>query len=742
MTKKILGIALLIACLLACTTGMAATFDFEDGADPGFIQSGDCALSVADFAHSGSYSLLVGKRTTNNWDAADYSYEALGIQGGDTVAVSFWAYSKADKAGNIGVGNAGGNYADLIVAEIQPETWTFVEGEFVVGEEPVNLRFKTNDDIVGADYYIDDVVIDVADPTMTKTVAATFDFEDAVDPGFIQSGTSTISVTDTAAFQGAYSLLVGQRTTNNWDAADYSYEALGIQAGDTVKVSFWALVKGTEAGVIGVGNAGGDYADLVTAEIAPEVWTRVAGEFVVGETPVNLRFKGNDALIGADYYIDNVKVEILRPAVTTLNYAYDFEDGENPGFFQSGTATIAVADVDGGKAIEVSQRTTNDWDSTDFPFDVLGLSSGDTVKVSFKAYHKGSELGQIQLGNGGGNYATLVAADVEPLTWTEIAGEFVVEDPINLRFKTDATLIGADYYIDDLAIAVVKPYLIKYYSNDIEGGIDAFVQSGTCSVEDSTAIFNSEATSVGSLRRTTNDWDALDILVEAIGAVPGDMVNMSFYLYADTVDEGDWGLGNGGGNYATLMSATVPGKTWTKIGGSFELAEVTNLRFKSMSENMLGVDFYVDDIQVEYYSLPADPDADIITAEAYGPSDANYDLATVYEMANGTTFQMVWNGTHVFTKLTVLDATVDSNDYVQVFADGMSKKVKRTKGEEIEGGYVLYTKNVCPGEAGDKFKFDVVVVDQSGESISWAGSEVLDTTELHEYGRVLLGPVE
>lgn len=727
---KILVLALALTCVAACACA-DTTIDLEDGVNV-FIQSGSCSPAVSgDNVHSGAYALAVTQRTTNDWDAADLPFDLVGLKAGDVVDISFWAMHKGSAAGQIQVGNAGGNYATLVGATVEPNVWTKVSGEFVVGETPLNLRFKTDASLVGVDYYIDDITVAVYDGTVTRTVVANYDFNDNVNPGFFQSGTATIKVED-----GMVS--VTQRTTNNWDSTDFPYETLGLQAGDTVKVAFMAMHKGSAAGQIVVGNGGGNYATLISATVEPNVWTEVRGEFVVGETPINIRFQTDAALIGADYYIDDLWIAVVRPAVTTYSYAYDFEDGVNPGFFQSGSCTIGVADG----ALTITQRATNNWDAADLGAADLKIAAGDTVKVTFDVYHNGDAAGVAAVGEGGGSYADLITGTVEPKTWTTISGEYVQSEKApNLRFKLDNNLVGVDYQIDNVKIEVVKPYLIKSYANDLEAGIGAFIQSGSCSVVAATNA-NSGAGAVGCEQRTTNDWDAIDLLLAETGIQAGDHVKMSFYLYADTSAEGAWGVGEGGGSYATLISATIPGKTWTLIEGEFDVSEkAPNLRFKSMSEEMKGVSFYVDDISIEYYTPPVDPDADIITAVAY-PAAKDFTNAAVNEIAGGHTFKVCYDGVYVYTEVFVADATKEKGDVVSVFIDGVQKMVKRSKGEEVEGGYVVTIKQLYPAAEGDKLKYDVCITDVSVGDVSWAGSEVIDATETHVYGRVLMGAAE
>lgn len=202
-----LAALLLLLCAAACAEPLS--FDFEDGVNPGFFQSGQCKLTVSDrWAHGGGKALLVSGRAQNDWDAADFSSADLGISGGDRVTVSFWAYHEGAEEGVIGVGYAGGSYATVVSAIAQPGQWTLVEGSFVMDATVQNLRFKTDGSLAGADYALDDIVITVsgagaqAQPTATPAprslgVVYHSDFSNGTD-GWYARGAQNTQVAVTA----------------------------------------------------------------------------------------------------------------------------------------------------------------------------------------------------------------------------------------------------------------------------------------------------------------------------------------------------------------------------------------------------------------------------------------------------------------------------------------------------------------------------------------------------------------
>lgn len=176
--------------------------------------------------------------------------------------------------------------------------------------------------------------------------------------------------------------------------------------------------------------------------------------------------------------------------------SFDFEDGANPGFFQSGSCTISVRNdtaASGQYALAVTGRATNDYDAADYNHSKLNLTAGDTVTISFKAYHEGETAGEISVSYGGGSYDVLASKKVNPKEWTEVSGTFTVGTPQNLRFKTDASLVGIDYYIDDISInvshlsdlPVVEDTSFQAYTSDFTAGTDGWYarSAGTASIE-------------------------------------------------------------------------------------------------------------------------------------------------------------------------------------------------------------------------------------------------------------------
>lgn len=437
--KRLFFLALCLALLLSGVAYADVVYDFEDGQNPGFVQSGSCALEVStEKANAGTYALKIGRRAQNDYDAADLSYAALKIEAGDVVQLSFYAYHKGDTAGEIGVGYAGGTYETVISASVAPATWTRVSGAFIMGESPQNLRFKTGDTLVGCDYFIDDLSITVGDDgTAERAADYTLDMESGID-AFVQSGTCTLSASGAQAHGGSHSLLVGQRSTNNWDAADLKVALTPIEAETPVLLRCWVYTDTADVGEVSVGEGGGAYAMYVSQQVEGRTWTQLECEFTM-ETLQNIRFlTTSENLLGVNLYVDDVSIT-LNPGDDDVfvNYASDFSQGADGWYARSnGNATI---EVEIG-TLKTANRT-NSWNSPgrDFAF------------TAGKSYQLGTYVMQDELDNvnfkisvahtSGGveSYENLGEATAKKGEWTYISGAYQagLYDSYTLYVETD-----------------------------------------------------------------------------------------------------------------------------------------------------------------------------------------------------------------------------------------------------------------------------------------------------------------
>ena len=283
--KKAFFISLLALVLcIGCAMAEETVFSFDDGVNPGFFQSGSCSVSVkSGIAHSGDMALAVSSRSTNDYDAADYKYQSLNLSAGDTVSISFWAYHEGETAGDISVSYAGGSYDVLASSKVNPKEWTEISGTFTVATQPQNLRFKTDATLVGANYYIDDIRIDVqhiADVVVEEDAFQPYasDFSQGTDGWYARSaGTASLEVKDGA-------LYIHGRTAT-WNSPGHDFD---LTPGNTYRVSLMVMQEekdNVEFMLSAAHSKGGteSYENIVKVKTKKGEWAVIDGTYAPGQ---------------------------------------------------------------------------------------------------------------------------------------------------------------------------------------------------------------------------------------------------------------------------------------------------------------------------------------------------------------------------------------------------------------------------------------------------------------------------
>ncbi len=290
---------------------------------------------------------------------------------------------------------------------------------------------------------------------------------------------------------------------------------------------------------------------------------------------------------------------------------FDFEDGVNPGFFQSGSCTISVRNdtaASGQYALAVTGRASNDYDAADYNYNSLKLATGDTVTISFKAYHEGETAGEISVSYAGGSYDVLASKKVNPKEWTEISNTFTVGTPQNLRFKTDASLVGVNYYIDDIKISVehladmpaVEEDTFKPYASDFSSGTDGWYarSAGTASIEakENALYITGRAATWNSPGR---DFDL----------TPGTSYRITFLVKQDETATAEFMLSaahskNGTESYENIAKVTAKKGEWTVVDATYAPGPYDNyILYVETNGGLMDfaiMDFYLDLNKIEY----------------------------------------------------------------------------------------------------------------------------------------------
>ncbi len=389
--KKLLIALLALALCFSFAAAEETVIDFENGSTGVFQQSGSCSVAVVN-GPDGDKALAVTNRSGNNWDCADLNCASAGISVGDQVTLSAWVYVDAEDEGTFVIAKSAADYGWFANATVPGKTWTQLTATFTL-QDDVNIRFQNYGENWNAvDFYIDDVTITVGGipspeaDAFTLETTTVFDFEGGVPAEFIQSGSATPTESTAVAHGGASSLLVTNRSGNNWDATDLNAEALGIVMNAPAKVSAWVYVDSDEEGTFVISKAGGDYATLGSVTCAGRTWTEVTAEFSLDQ-PVNLRFQNqSENWNNAEYYIDDVTVtvgaapEAVESTEPPIDYTSDFSEGLDGWYPRSGNADAALTVTDEG-AILMTGRTGT-WNSPGRDFALVpGRTYNMTVLV-------------------------------------------------------------------------------------------------------------------------------------------------------------------------------------------------------------------------------------------------------------------------------------------------------------------------------------------------------------------------
>ncbi len=307
-----------------------------------------------------------------------------------------------------------------------------------------------------------------------------------------------------------------------------------------------------------------------------------------------------------------VTVLLLAPAAQA-NAFLDFEGGTG-GFVKSGSCQLIQSPVAhaGAYSLGIENRSQNDYDAAYYPMASLGIQAGDTVTISFYAYHEGKEAGIIKAGLGGGSYAELARATVEPKTWTQVKGTFTATELGNIRFQTyGANMNGVSFYVDDIQVSVDKPQSeapaedsFQDYFGGFEGGVELdgwFPRSGGGAV---TAVSKETAhTGTQSLQITgrSDNWHSPG---RSFSFTAGKTYDITCYVRQDTGADVEFILSaaitrGGQESYVNLNRKTAPSGEWVELSAGFAAGPgVENTVLYVETLNKPTVSYFVDDFSV------------------------------------------------------------------------------------------------------------------------------------------------
>ena len=319
-------LALLMCLMLTAKAESENVWNFEDGSVGGFIQSGSCRLSVCDMGDKdGSLALGITDRADHDWDAADLSASRAGIRPGDTVHISFLAYQESGKDGTVSVAYAGGSYGILLSAPLPSGKWVRVEGSFDYSEEQA-LRFKVDDALSGADYFIDDLCIKTDGEPAADTGFSGYqsDFSAGTDGWYARSGgTAQVEIADEAL------KITGRAAT--WNSPGRNFD---LQAGESYRLGVYVMQDEADSAEFMISAAHSrdgseSYENIARATAKKGEWTYVGGVYSPGrydnyilyvETTGNgtLSFSIRDFYVTAQELTFPMNIERIRDAYEPL----------------------------------------------------------------------------------------------------------------------------------------------------------------------------------------------------------------------------------------------------------------------------------------------------------------------------------------------------------------------------------------------------------------------------------------
>ncbi len=776
----VFSVALMLLLLLTAAAQADAFLDFEGGIS-GFLQSGSCKLSQSTMAYAGAYSLGVEGRGQNDYDAADYPMESLGIRSGDRVDISFYAYHAGPEAGVIKAGLGGGSYAELARATVEPNTWTQITGTFTVAEL-ANIRFQTyGANMNGVSFYVDDVKVSVQQakvPAKDAFGGYAGGFEGGDTDGWYarSSGTAQAALSKDAAYSGISSLLIMGRS-DNWNSPgrDFSLTAgnsYGLKCyvrqdsgADVEFILSAALTRGGQE----------SYVNLIRKIAGSGEWVELAASYAAGDGIDRTVFYVETANAPkVDYWMDDFSVtgksDSYRGDLPSLKEKYDKDflmgcavsraQFDNPariaflsGQFNSFTPENEMKPenvFDAAKSRELAKTGDETHPAVKFdaakPLLDYAKANGIAVHGHVLVWHSQTPRSFFTQGYAEDgpfasretmllrleNYIAAVMAYLDEnykgvvLSW-DVVNEAVLDGSGALRGKKSQDDANGTYWMDtvgedyiEMAFALARKYApagTQLYYNDY---------------------------SVPYEPKLTGIKAVVSRLMDA-GVVDG----MGFQCHYQLTTPSAKQVGDAMAYFAGLglqlrvseLDVTIPANTAESLLAQAKRYQSLMEVFLRFSDSMDAVTVWgtSDDLSWKGTQFPLLFDADMApkpafwawadpaqlpiekqAANGYGPAeptDEYFNKATAYAFG-GHVFRVLHDGEHVYVKVLVKDASNDETDSVTVLSGGAAQKAGRGEGVEADDGYGLTLSIPAAIAAGKPLEFDILV--QDGEKyLAW-----------------------
>lgn len=310
-------------------TNLVANGTFESNTAGWASWNGATLSSSADYAHSGTRSLLAANRPNTNQFAV---YNLTGsVQPGMTYAVNAWTLINAAAPDTVrlaakvectaATAPAGHNTYPWLQSNsaVQPGVWTQLSGTLVIPDcDLVDVAIFFEGTAVGIDVYVDDV--EVLAPASDNLISDG-GFETGI-AGWTAWNGATLSASTAQAHTGDQSLFA----TNRPDANQFAVYNLtsAVTPNSVYAVSGWAFITGADPGTVRLAakvectaasapSGHNTYPWLQNnTSVVPGTWTQLSANLTIPDcdlVDVAIFFEGTAP--GTDVYLDDVSVAPL-----------------------------------------------------------------------------------------------------------------------------------------------------------------------------------------------------------------------------------------------------------------------------------------------------------------------------------------------------------------------------------------------------------------------------------------------
>jgi len=622
---------------------------FENGIEIA-KQSGGASLTQVTgktFDRNEDGAALYVSNRTNNWDAADFMFDDIGLEEGKTYTVIVTGYIDSDvtvpEGANVQLQPVGSGYGWIDGKPMVAGQAFILSGTYTVDSEQHNrLRVQSNDAGATIPFYVGDILItaEQSEPVIGEAYHETF--ENGIGD-VVQAGPAIVTHVTDKIFEGnddGAAIYVSGRS-QNWHGVDLPYSAIGLEKGKEyiVKVTGYVdgdvvIPEGSQAWIQTVDN----YAYTTGSNLVAGQPFVIQGNITVDDGDRAIRILTNEVAANIPFYIGDIVITAVQsePAepVTREVYHETFENGKGVAV-QSGGANLTqvtekvFAGNDDGAALYVSNRTNN-WDAADFMFADIGLVDGITFTITVTGYIDSDvtvpEGANVQLQPVGANDFGWINGCSKPMVAGEafaFTGTYKVDGSKHDRLRVQSNEAGktVPFYIGDILITTDDPAYAKPFTTiTFEGdqGTGGFVGRGgneilTVTDEANHTEGGSKALKVEGREQA---WQGPSLEVtEYISQGSEYKVTAWVKLIQPEVAILQLSTQIGGSTYINLQSKTVRASDdWVMLEGTYRYTNMSS-NFASIyveSTNSATASFYIDDISfVPTGSGPLDIERDL-----------------------------------------------------------------------------------------------------------------------------------